>query len=127
MNFTGATPKTVRLSVDKTLPVIEGESIGFTCVVTGTPRIVAFESSFLDIEIASWITLNNTCDPFQSPNGTMFDASCDRPSLTFSMTILRALSSYHQSNVTCEALYSGTDTDFSEGFITVEVNGKSVL
>lgn len=111
--------------MNQTLPVIEGDNIDFTCVVTGTPRSVAFESSFWEEEIASWITLNNTCKPFKTPNRTVFDASCDR-SLTFSMTILEASSSYHQTNVTCKAQNSGDALDSVEGFITVEVNGKKV-
>ncbi|XP_071175719.1 uncharacterized protein [Mytilus edulis] len=110
--------------INNTLPITEGDRIDFTCVVTGTPKFVNFESSFLDGEIASWIIHNNSCVVFRSPNRTLFDASCDISSLTFSMSILSASYSYHQLNVTCEASYSGSVSDNVEGFVTIKMIDK---
>lgn len=113
------------MTVDTMMPVTEGDRVGFTCKISGNPRTVSYARS--GGLITSWITIDGRCDALQSPDTTLYTASCNRTNSMFYMTILNVTSSFHHINITCEAQYGTDAADTVDGFIFMEVNGKSLL
>ena len=124
LSFSGALSQSVDMTVDKMMPVTEGDRVGFTCKISGDPRTVSYARSGGEL-ITSWITIAGRCDKLQAPDTTLYTASCDRDNSMFYMTILNVTSSFHHINITCEAQYGTDSADTVDGFIFMEVNGKS--
>jgi hypothetical protein len=82
------------MTVDKMMPVTEGDRVGFTCKISGNPRIVSYARSGEGL-ITSWKTIEGRCDQFEPPDTTLYTASCDRANSMFYMTILNVTSSFH--------------------------------
>ena len=120
----GALSQSVDMTVDKMMPVTEGDRVGFTCKISGNPRIVSYARSGEGL-ITSWKTIEGRCDQFEPPDTTLYTASCDRANSMFYMTILNVTSSFHHINITCKAHYGTDSADILDGFIFMEVNGKS--
>ena len=92
----------VTLTVDRTMPVTEGERLGLTCSVTGLPKIVQFSRS--SESIVYWITMDDRCDKIQH-NKTLYNAICDRNKSQFYLEILHVNMTFYKNNLTCGAQY----------------------
>ncbi|XP_071175712.1 uncharacterized protein [Mytilus edulis] len=123
--ITGYKAQIVTLTVDKTLPVDEGDRLEFTCSLTGYPKVVQYIKTQDTGPIVYWITIGGRCDQILY-NKTLYNATCDKYYSRFYLEIRNVPRTFNQHNITCEAQYDLTtgETQSVLQTITLEVKPK---
>ncbi|XP_076109143.1 uncharacterized protein LOC143077993 isoform X2 [Mytilus galloprovincialis] len=123
--ITGYKAQIVTLTVDKTLPVDEGDRLEFTCSLTGYPKVVQYIKTQDTGPIVYWITIGGRCDQILY-NKTLYNATCDKYYSRFYLEIRNVPRTFNQNNITCEAQYDLTtgETQSVLQTITLEVRPK---
>ncbi|XP_052063141.1 uncharacterized protein LOC127702877 [Mytilus californianus] len=116
----------VTLTVDKALPVDEGDRLEFTCSLTGYPKVVQYIKTQDTGPIVYWITIGGRCDQILY-NKTLYNATCDKYYSRFYLEIRNVPRTFNQHNITCEAQYDVTtgETQSVTQSITLEVKPKN--